>query len=177
MLDADRVERYIERGTIEIAPLAFMRGRTLNDAFIILDEAQNTTTEQMKMFLTRIGFGIEGRHHRRHDADRPAVGPHVGPGRSDEGRSATSTASRSSTSTTATSSATSSSSRLSKRTRAFTSGTALRVLVSDARGRRVRAPVSPPGCAAWPRRRARGTITVALSAIVRSSSSTAASAV
>ncbi|MNL55089.1 PhoH-like protein [compost metagenome] len=47
----------MERGTIEVAPLAFMRGRTLNDAFIILDEAQNTTPEQMKMFLTRLGFG------------------------------------------------------------------------------------------------------------------------
>ncbi len=57
MLDADRVERLLERGTIEIAPLAFMRGRTLNDAFVILDEAQNTTSEQMKMFLTRLGFG------------------------------------------------------------------------------------------------------------------------
>ena len=57
MLDVDRVERYIERGTIEIAPIAFMRGRTLNDAFVILDEAQNTTSEQMKMFLTRLGFG------------------------------------------------------------------------------------------------------------------------
>ena len=57
MLDADRVERLIDRGLIEIAPLAFMRGRTLNDAFVILDEAQNTTTEQMKMFLTRLGFG------------------------------------------------------------------------------------------------------------------------
>lgn len=54
--DADRTARMVERGTIEIAPLAFMRGRTLNDAFIILDEAQNTTREQMKMFLTRIGF-------------------------------------------------------------------------------------------------------------------------
>jgi phosphate starvation-inducible PhoH-like protein len=57
MLDGERVARYIERGTIEIAPIAFMRGRTLNDAFVILDEAQNTTTEQMKMFLTRLGFG------------------------------------------------------------------------------------------------------------------------
>jgi len=57
MLDAERVGRYIERGTIEIAPIAFMRGRTLNDSFVILDEAQNTTTEQMKMFLTRLGFG------------------------------------------------------------------------------------------------------------------------
>ncbi len=57
MLDAERVERLLERSTIEIAPLAFMRGRTLNDAFVILDEAQNTTSEQMKMFLTRLGFG------------------------------------------------------------------------------------------------------------------------
>jgi phosphate starvation-inducible PhoH-like protein len=57
MLDAERVERLIERGTVEIAPIAFMRGRTLNDAFVILDEAQNTTSEQMKMFLTRLGFG------------------------------------------------------------------------------------------------------------------------
>ncbi len=57
MLEYDQASRMIERGTIEIAPLAFMRGRTLNDSFIILDEAQNTTSEQMKMFLTRIGFG------------------------------------------------------------------------------------------------------------------------
>jgi phosphate starvation-inducible PhoH-like protein len=57
MIDLERAERLIERGTIEIAPIAFMRGRTLNDAFVILDEAQNTTTEQMKMFLTRLGFG------------------------------------------------------------------------------------------------------------------------
>jgi phosphate starvation-inducible PhoH-like protein len=56
MLEPDRIERLMERGTIEVAPLAFMRGRTLNDSFIILDEAQNTTSEQMKMFLTRIGF-------------------------------------------------------------------------------------------------------------------------
>jgi len=59
MLDTERVARYIERGTIEIAPIAFMRGRTLNDAFVILDEAQNTTAEQMKMFLTRLGFGAK----------------------------------------------------------------------------------------------------------------------
>ncbi len=57
MLDVDRVARFVERGTIEIAPIAFMRGRTLNDSFVILDEAQNTTSEQMKMFLTRLGFG------------------------------------------------------------------------------------------------------------------------
>jgi phosphate starvation-inducible protein PhoH and related proteins len=57
MLGSDKVARLIERNVIEIAPLAFMRGRTLNDSFILLDEAQNTTVEQMKMFLTRIGFG------------------------------------------------------------------------------------------------------------------------
>ena len=57
MLGFDRVAKYIERNVIEVAPLAFMRGRSLNDSFIILDEAQNTTPEQMKMFLTRIGFG------------------------------------------------------------------------------------------------------------------------
>jgi phosphate starvation-inducible PhoH-like protein len=57
MLGFDKVVKLIERNVIEVAPLAFMRGRTLNDAFIILDEAQNTTIEQMKMFLTRIGFG------------------------------------------------------------------------------------------------------------------------
>jgi len=57
MLGLDRVARLIERNVIEVAPLAFMRGRSLNDAFIILDEGQNTTVEQMKMFLTRIGFG------------------------------------------------------------------------------------------------------------------------
>src|SRR5213075_1192722 len=57
MLDADRLASYMEKGTIEVAPLAFMRGRTLNDSFIILDEAQNTSPEQMQMFLTRLGFG------------------------------------------------------------------------------------------------------------------------
>jgi len=57
MLDVDRAERLLERGTIEVAPIAFMRGRTLNDAFVVLDEAQNTTVEQMKMFLTRLGYG------------------------------------------------------------------------------------------------------------------------
>jgi phosphate starvation-inducible PhoH-like protein len=56
MLDVERVDRHLERGVIEIAPIAFMRGRTLNDAFVILDEAQNTTPEQMKMFVTRIGY-------------------------------------------------------------------------------------------------------------------------
>ena len=57
MLDPERVSQHLERGVIEVAPLAFMRGRTLNDSFIILDEAQNTSPEQMKMFLTRLGFG------------------------------------------------------------------------------------------------------------------------
>src|SRR6188474_106687 len=57
MLDVEKAERLLERGVIEVAPIAFMRGRTLNDAFVILDEAQNTTSEQMKMFLTRLGFG------------------------------------------------------------------------------------------------------------------------
>jgi phosphate starvation-inducible PhoH-like protein len=56
MMDPAEIERRSERGVIEVAPLAFMRGRTLNDAFIILDEAQNTTSEQMRMFLTRLGF-------------------------------------------------------------------------------------------------------------------------
>jgi phosphate starvation-inducible PhoH-like protein len=56
-MDADRLAAFMDRGTIEVAPLAFMRGRTLNDSFIILDEAQNTTPEQMQMFLTRLGFG------------------------------------------------------------------------------------------------------------------------
>ena len=57
MLDPETIPRLIAAGTIEVAPLAYMRGRTLNDAFIILDEAQNTTPQQMKMFLTRLGFG------------------------------------------------------------------------------------------------------------------------
>jgi phosphate starvation-inducible PhoH-like protein len=56
MLDADKLEHYLDKNIIEVAPLAFMRGRTLNDSFVILDEAQNTTSEQMKMFLTRLGF-------------------------------------------------------------------------------------------------------------------------
>ncbi|WP_199422077.1 PhoH family protein [Actinotalea solisilvae] len=59
MVDPDSIPRLMEAGTVEVAPLAYMRGRTLNDAFIILDEAQNTSTEQMKMFLTRLGFGAK----------------------------------------------------------------------------------------------------------------------
>ena len=57
MVDYEKATAFMERGTVEVAPLAFMRGRTLNDAFVILDEAQNTTEEQMKMFLTRLGYG------------------------------------------------------------------------------------------------------------------------
>jgi phosphate starvation-inducible PhoH-like protein len=57
MVDFDKAHRLVQGGTIEVAPLAFMRGRTLNDSFVILDEAQNTTPEQMKMFLTRLGYG------------------------------------------------------------------------------------------------------------------------
>ena len=57
MMDVERAAALIDRGVIEVAPLAFMRGRTLNSAFVILDEAQNTSPEQMKMFLTRLGFG------------------------------------------------------------------------------------------------------------------------
>jgi phosphate starvation-inducible PhoH-like protein len=56
MMDPERVSQHLDRGVIEVAPLAFMRGRTLNDSFVILDEAQNTSEEQMKMFLTRLGF-------------------------------------------------------------------------------------------------------------------------
>jgi phosphate starvation-inducible protein PhoH and related proteins len=59
MMDSDRLTEHLDRGTIEVAPLAYMRGRTLNDSFIILDEAQNTSPEQMKMFLTRLGFGAK----------------------------------------------------------------------------------------------------------------------
>src|SRR5881396_547064 len=57
MMDPEKVASHLEKGVIEVAPLAFMRGRTLNDSFIILDEAQNTSPEQMQMFLTRLGFG------------------------------------------------------------------------------------------------------------------------
>jgi phosphate starvation-inducible PhoH-like protein len=57
MIEVEKFSRYMEQGIIEVAPLAFMRGRTLNDSFIVLDEAQNTSPEQMKMFLTRLGFG------------------------------------------------------------------------------------------------------------------------
>ena len=61
MMDARRAQGLIARGQIEVAPLAFMRGRTLNDSFVILDEAQNTTSEQMRMFLTRLGYDSQAR--------------------------------------------------------------------------------------------------------------------
>ena len=74
LMGFDKVDQArSRRRRIEIAPLAFMRGRTLNHAFVILDEAQNTTPEQMKMFLTRIGFGSQGGGHRRREPDRPAA--------------------------------------------------------------------------------------------------------
>ncbi len=72
MMDFDKATRLVQRGIIEVAPLAFMRGRTLNDSFVILDEAQNTTSEQMMMFLTRLGFGVQGGDHRGCDPDRSA---------------------------------------------------------------------------------------------------------
>ena len=82
LMGLERVGKAFEKGTLEIAPLAFMRGRTLNHAFVILDEAQNTTPEQMKMFLTRIGFGSQGGRHRRRQPDRPAAsGTDSGPDR------------------------------------------------------------------------------------------------
>ena len=67
MLDPDLLNAYMEKGTIEVAPLAFMRGRTLNDSFVILDEAQTTSPEQMQMFLTRLGFGSRMIVYRRCD--------------------------------------------------------------------------------------------------------------
>ena len=79
MMEAEKAAKLIERGVIEIAPLAFMRGRTLNDSFIILDEAQNTTTEQMKMYLTRLGYQFQDGHYRRHNADRPSPWKGFGP--------------------------------------------------------------------------------------------------
>ena len=101
LVEADKLERFLEKDIIEVAPLAFMRGRTLNDSFVILDEAQNTTSEQMKMFLTRLGFNskavitgdvtqIDLPDARRSGLSRPSTW------------SATSRASRSSISTSAT---------------------------------------------------------------------------
>ena len=73
MMDYEQVKRYMDDDVIEVVPLAYMRGRTLNNAFIIMDEAQNTTVPQMKMFLTRMGLQLEGRRLRRHVAGRPAA--------------------------------------------------------------------------------------------------------
>ena len=81
MLEPEKVNQHLERGVIEVAPLAFMRGRTLNDSFIILDEAQNTSPEQIKMFLTRLGLQLEDGRDRRHHPDRPAAGPALRPRR------------------------------------------------------------------------------------------------
>ena len=81
MMPADKVERGLQTGMIEIAPLAFMRGRTLANAVVILDEAQNTTPMQMKMFLTRLGEGIAHDRHRRSQPDRPAARREIRPGR------------------------------------------------------------------------------------------------
>ena len=80
MIDGEKLATLIEKGEIEVAPLAFMRGRTLNDSFIILDEAQNTSPEQMKMFLTRLGLRQQDGRHRRRHADRPAAQPDLGAG-------------------------------------------------------------------------------------------------
>ena len=86
MLGAETYQKYLEQGNIEVAPLAYMRGRTLDDSFIILDEAQNTSREQMKMFPDPAGLRVQDRHHRRRDPDRPAgrqgvrfEGGHAGP--------------------------------------------------------------------------------------------------
>ena len=81
MMDPELVPKLLAAGTIEVAPLAYMRGRTLNDSFIVLDEAQNTTPEQMKMFLTRLGFGFADGRHRRHHPGRPADGGERPPAR------------------------------------------------------------------------------------------------
>ena len=84
MLGPEGAKRLLDGETIEVAPLAYMRGRTLNDSFLILDEAQNTTPEQMKMFLTRIGFGQQGGRHRRRHPGRPGRRPQR-PARAGEG--------------------------------------------------------------------------------------------
>ena len=124
MLDPDKANNLIERGTIEVAPLAFMRGRTLNDSFIILDEAQNTTPEQMKMFLTRLGFGskvVVTGDVTQIDLPKRAAAP---ASCTCATSCRTSTGSSSSSSTTRTSCATSSCSASSRRTRTTpTSGT------------------------------------------------------
>jgi hypothetical protein len=82
MMPAEKVDRGLQSGMIEVAPLAFMRGRTLSNAVVLLDEAQNTTTMQMKMFLTRLGEGSKDDRDRRSEPDRFAAGPEIGPARS-----------------------------------------------------------------------------------------------
>ena len=77
MLEVEKAERMLERGIIEVAPIAFMRGRTLNDAFVILDEAQNTTTRADEDVPDPPGLRLQGGGHRRHHADRPAARPHL----------------------------------------------------------------------------------------------------
>ena len=79
MVDPESIPKLLAAGTIEVAPLAFLRGRSLNDSFIVLDEAQNTTPEQMKMFLTRLGLRLQDRGHRRRHPGRPAVRHQVRP--------------------------------------------------------------------------------------------------
>ncbi len=153
MMDADRAAQLVEQGTIEVAPLAFMRGRTLNDAFVILDEAQNTTVEQMKMFLTRLGYDskavITGDVTQ---VDLP-VGKMSGPERTRAGCSGTSRGSRSPSSPTSTSSATRSCRR------SFAPTTAIRPSArrpgpSRRRPRRIRRPPrSPRRSASRPSRR------------------------
>ena len=143
MLDPDRVNEYFERGIIEVAPLAFMRGRTINDSFVILDEAQNTSPEQMKMFLTRLGFGSKHGRHRRHHPDRPAR-PTSGPAWSSSARSSRpSRTSSSSASAAPTSSATSSSSGSSPPTASTPSGQRRATARRDAST----STTSPPTCA------------------------------
>ena len=96
MIDPETIPKLLAAGTIEVAPLAYMRGRSLNDAFIILDEAQNTSPEQMKMFLTRLGLRLQDRGHRRRHPGRPAQRHQV---RAAGRRGASSTTSRTSPST------------------------------------------------------------------------------
>jgi hypothetical protein len=84
LVDYEKVTRLLEKRVIEVAPLAFMRGRTLSDAFIILDEAQNTTSEQMKNVSHSNRFWVEGSNHRRYNSDRPACRTQVRPCRSTE---------------------------------------------------------------------------------------------
>ncbi len=98
MMDFEKVEQLRERGQIEVAPLAFMRGRTPNDSFVILDEAQNATSEQMRMFLTRLRLREQGGRHGRRDPDRSPAGRAQRPARGAPAARATSRASRSASS-------------------------------------------------------------------------------